>query len=157
MRSSRLGRGAIAVAIASACSAGDLLLPASGTPVELRVVSGDDQRAEAGSLLPESLAVQVLDSSARPVGQATVVFGFVGELDGAGVDPSFVLTNEEGRASAVVRLGAAPGEQLIVAQVANTSAPDLRARFTVTAVQPDDDDDEAGGKGKEGKGDEGGD
>jgi hypothetical protein len=54
----------------------------------------------------------------------------------------------------VVRLGESPGEQLIAAEVADTDVPDLRARFTATAIAPDDDDGGKGKKGDKGKGGE---
>ena len=149
MRAVHMSAGTIALVLAGACSSGDLTLPASSAPAELHVVSGDDQRAEAGEILPEPLTVRVLDAEAQPVPRTPIVFGFVGQVEGAVVDPATALTDEQGRAGAVARLGEDPGEQQIVARVADTDAPDLQARFTVVAVEPDDDD--GGRKGKKGK------
>jgi hypothetical protein len=159
MRLTELGGAAIAMAMAGACSAGDLTLPESDrTPATLRVLSGADQRAEAGSLLPEPIAVQLLDDRAEPVGQARIVFGFAGEVEGAVIEPASALTDDAGRAAAFVRLGDTPGEQLIVAQLADANAADLRARITVTATEPDDDgnggEGKKGGRGKDGEDDD---
>jgi hypothetical protein len=141
-----------------ACSAGDLTLPDPGQsgpdqPAALKVLSGDGQRAEAGTILDDPLTVQVLDESSQPVPNVRVQFSFLGDLSGAAVDPASIETDETGRAAAIVRLGELPGEQIIVAAVANTQLPDLRARFSATAVPPDDGhDDKKGGKGHGGNG-----
>ena len=141
-----------------ACSAGDLTLPGPGQsspdqPAALKVLSGDGQQAEAGTLLEDPLTIQVVDESSQPVANVRVQFSFVGDLSGAAVDPASIETDEAGRAEAVVRLGGLPGEQIIVAAVANTQLADLRARFSATAVPPGDgDDDKKGGKGHGGNG-----
>jgi hypothetical protein len=122
------------------CSGGDLTLPGgqSGAvqPVALEVVSGDGQRADAGTVLDRPLTVQVLDESSQPVPNVRVQFSFLGELPGAALDPASILTDAEGRAAAIARLGELPGEQVIVAAVANSELPDLRAQFSATAVVP---------------------
>jgi hypothetical protein len=109
-------------------------------------VSGDGQEAEAGTMLEDPLTVELLDASSQPMRDVLVEFSFVGNLPGADLSPATVLTDEEGRAEAVVRLGEVVGDQVIVAQVANTESADLRARFLAIAVAPDDDDGEGGGK-----------
>jgi hypothetical protein len=140
------------------CSAGDLTLPGPGEsgpaqPAALKVLSGDGQQAEAGTVLNDPLTVLVLDASSQPVANVRVQFSFLGDLSGAAVDPASIETDEAGRAEAVVRLGELPGEQIIVAVVANTQLPDLRARFSATAVPPSGgDDDKKGGKGHGGSG-----
>jgi hypothetical protein len=135
------------------CSASDLTLPgpsqSAPEPVALEVVSGDGQRAEAGTVLDDPLTVQVLDESSQPVPDVRVQFSFLGDLSGAAVDPASILTDGEGRAAAIVRLGEVPGEQVIVAAVADTELPDLRAQFSATAVPPGGED----GGNKGGKGD----
>jgi hypothetical protein len=142
-----------------ACSAGDLTLPGPGQsgpdqPAALKVLSGDEQQAEVGTVLDDPLTVQVLDDSAQPVPNILVQFSFLGDLSGAAVDPASIETDETGRAAAIVRLGELAGEQIIVAAVANTQLPDLRARFSATAVPPGGgDDDKKGGKGHGGNGD----
>ena len=140
------------------CSAGDLTLPGPGQsgpdlPAALKLLSGDGQRAEAGTVLDDPLTVQVVDESSRPVPNIRVQFSFLGDLSGAAVDPASIETDEAGRAAAIVRLGGLPGEQVIVAAVANTQLADLRARFSATAVPPSGGDgDEKGGKGHGGNG-----
>ena len=144
-----------------ACSAGDLTLPGPGQsgpdqPAALKVLSGDGQQAEVGTVLDDPLTVQVLDESSHPVPNIRVQFSFLGDLSGAALDPASIETDEEGHAAAIVRLGEQPGEQVIVAAVANTLLPDLRARFSVTAVPPSGGDgDQKGGKGQGGNGDGG--
>jgi hypothetical protein len=134
-----------------ACSAGDLTLPdpgQSGQPAVLKVLSGDGQEAEAGTVLDDPLTVQVLDESSQPMPNVRVLFSVLGDLSGAAVDPASIETDEAGRAAAIVRLGELPGEQVIVAAVANTQLSDLRARFSATAVPPGEGDgDKKGGKG----------
>jgi hypothetical protein len=128
--------GAAALVLSLGCSGGDLTLPGANEPAALMIVSGDGQRADAGTLLEEPLTGQVLDGSSQPVRGTPVLFNFLGDLPGAALDPSSVLTDENGRAAAMVRLGDVPGEQVIVAQVTNSQTPDLRARFSATAVSP---------------------
>jgi hypothetical protein len=156
-RAFRVGAAAIMLTLIG-CSGGDLTLPGPGPsgpdqPAALRVLSGDGQEAEVGTVLDDPLTVQVLDESSQPVPNVRVQFSFLGDIAGAALDPTSIETDEAGRAEAIVRLGERPGEQVIVAAVANTQQPDLRAQFSVTAVPPsggDDDDDKKGGKGGHG-------
>ena len=124
---SRLGAAAIVVMLTS-CASGDLTLPDQDQPGQARpatlvVVSGDGQRGEAGTVLEEPITVRVLDDSAHAVPNAAVRFSFLGDFSGAALDPSSILTDEAGRASAIVRLGELVGEQVVVAEVANTQLP----------------------------------
>ena len=153
-RGSCTGAALMALALIG-CSGGDLTLPGGPTPsapeqpAALEVLSGDGQRADAGTILEDPLTVQVLGDSSQPMSNVRVQFSFLGDLSGAALEPSSTLTDDEGRAEAIVRLGALPGEQVIVATV--SELPDLRAQFSVTALVPDDDDDDGknGGKGKD--------
>jgi hypothetical protein len=150
----RMGAAAVMLTLLS-CSAGDLTLPDPGPeqPAEVKVLSGDGQQAEAGTLLDDPLTVQVLDESSHPVPNIRIQFSFLGELSGAALDPASIETDEQGRAAAIVRLGEQTGEQVIVAEVANTQLPDLRVQFSATAVSPDGGDgDKKGGKGGQGGG-----
>jgi hypothetical protein len=146
------------VCLVVGCSGGDLTLPADPVPADpaaLSILSGNDQRADAGDLLEEPLVVQVLDSDDNPVPGTAVEFDFVGDVPGAVVDPALATTDEEGRAVAFVRLGTEDGEQLILARVAGTASPDLSVRFSAVALGSN-----GGGGGKkdnEGKGHGGGD
>lgn len=123
-----------AACLLAGCSGGDLTLPESADPSALRIVSGDDQRADPGDLLSQPLVVQVLDADGGPIPETRVEFGFLGEVPGAAVNPAVVATDAEGRAQAFVRLGTVSGEQLIIARVAGTAAPGLSARFSVVAL-----------------------
>lgn len=129
----------------SACGGGDLTLPGQDglAPARLLAVSGDGQRAEAGTVLDQPLAVQVVDDSAQPVARTVVHFGFLGDFSGASLDPDSVLTDSTGRAQAVVRLGDMVGEHVVIAEVANTQSAELRALFTVISVAAD-----PGGRGR---------
>jgi hypothetical protein len=153
----RVGAAAVMLALIG-CSAGDLTLPDAGQsgpgqPTEVKMLSGDGQRAEAGTILDDPLTVQVLDESSQPVPNVRIQFSFLGELSGAALDPVSIETDEEGRAAAIVRLGEEAGEQVIIAAVANTQLADLRVRFSATAVPPDGGDgDKKGGKGGHGGG-----
>jgi hypothetical protein len=137
-----------AVCLLVGCSGGDLTLPGAADPANLRIVSGDGQRADAGDLLEQPLVVQVLDSEASPVPGTRVEFGFLGEVPGAAIDPALATTDDDGRAEAFVRLGLEDGEQLILARVAGTASLELSARFSVVAVGSDG----GGGGKKDGKG-----
>jgi hypothetical protein len=135
------------------CGSGDLTLPGDPSgpppPASLEVVSGDGQRGELGTVLQDPVVIRVLDDSARPVRGTPVRFSFLGDPTGAALDPPSILTDEAGRASAVVRLGDLPGEQVVVVEVVGAQVPDLRAQVTAVAV-------EGKGGGKNGGGHGGG-
>lgn len=129
------------VAALVACSAGNLTLPGDGQPggsrpAVLAVVSGDGQRAEAGTTLDQPLTVRVLDDQSRPVPDTPVRFAFLDTVSGASIDPAVALSDSGGRASSVVRLGATPGVQIILAEVATPDLADLQAQFQATALKP---------------------
>lgn len=153
-RVSGLGAAAIMVTLIG-CSSGDLTLPDQDQPLPalLEVVSGDGQRGEVGTVLEEPVTVRVLDDSGHPVPNAAVRFSFLSDFSGAALDPSSTLTDEAGRAAAIVRLGELLGEQVVVAEVVNTQLPDLRASFTAVAVPPGDGD-QKDGKGHGGDSDD---
>jgi hypothetical protein len=153
-----LGTAAVVLTLLG-CSGSDLTLPGPGPagpdqPAALKVLSGDDQRADVGTVLDDPLTVQVLDGQSEPVPGVRVQFSFLGEASGAALDPATIETDEAGRAEATVRLGELPGEQIIVAAVASTELPELRAQFSATALASDDGNDGKDGKGH-GKGGEG--
>jgi hypothetical protein len=140
------------VSLLVGCGAGDLTLPEASEPVTLSIVSGDGQRADAGTLLDRPLVVQVLDDFSNPVPGASVEFSFLGEVTGAGVNPGVVTTGDDGTAEAFVRLGTDSGTQMILARVVGAATPELTARFRVTALEVrggGGHDDGGPGKGKE--------
>jgi len=132
----------LALLIGVGCSGGDLTLPgepsgpapgpATSAPSTLTAVAGDDQSARVGQTLDKPLTVQVLDASAQPVEGVLVQFAFEGDGAGGSLDPASTPTDATGHAEATVRLGDQPGEQTIVAVLAD--APTLSTRFTVTAT-----------------------
>ena len=125
------------VCLLVACSGGDLTLPDSGdppAPAALKILSGDDQRADAGDILEDPLVVQVLDSARNPFPGATVEFEFLDDVPGAAIDPALATADDSGRAEAVVRLGTESGEHVIIARVAGTASGDLSAQFSVVAL-----------------------
>ena len=92
-----LGAAAVMLTLID-CSAGDLTLPDPGQsgpvqPAEVKVLSGDGQRAEAGTLLDDPLTVQVLDESSHPVPNIQIQFSFLGDLSGAALDPASIETD----------------------------------------------------------------
>lgn len=142
---------ALATLVGTGCS-GDLSLPGSPqgptpgpapTPSTLTAVAGDDQQASIGQTLDQPLTVEVLDAAAQPLAGVTVQFAFEGDGAGGSLEPASSTTDAAGHAEATVRLGDQPGEQTIVAAVAD--APALSTRFTVTATKD--------GKGHGGGGD----
>jgi hypothetical protein len=151
----RLAVAAIALALVQ-CGSGDLTLPSQGPgalpppgapqPALLDVVSGDGQEAKAGAVLDKPLTVRVLDGSAQPLPGTPVRFSFAADFGGATLDPDSAVTDAEGRASSVARLGDEVGEQVVIAQVVS-AAPLLATQFTATAVS---------GKGGDGHGGHGG-
>ena len=56
-----IGSFAVALAALTSCGGNDLVLPSDGTPAELRVLRGDNQRGAAGDTLGTPLEVEVRD------------------------------------------------------------------------------------------------
>jgi hypothetical protein len=159
--------GGVLITLVAGCAGDDLLLPKDGMPAELRAVSGDQQSAPAGAPVEHPLVVEALDGARRPVPGAVIVFEFVEPPSGAELEPANTETNEDGRASAEVRLGTPVGDQSVEARLTDP-ASDLKVQFRLTALQPrsgggdegGDGDDEGGGGGgggdDDGNGDDGG-
>jgi hypothetical protein len=132
-----MGRNAMAVGrlllacAASSCAGSDLVLPGDLLPTRILMVRGDHQDASAGSALPESLVVRVVDSRNQPVVAFPVVFT---ALDGGDVTPDTVRTDADGQASSRWVLGADEGTQRAQALVAGeVEAESLAVTFTATA------------------------
>ena len=120
-------------AVLTGCGGGSLILPDDGSPAALRVESGDGQEAPVGSRLADPLVVKLTDASSRPI--ARVPVQFKSDVPDSEVDPAEAQTDDDGLASAEVRLGTSTGPQQIEARVA--SATQLKATFVVTAVARD--------------------
>ena len=95
------------LAVVAACGHDRLL--AAGRDYRLEVISGGVQTAPAGSLLPRALAVAVRDVAGVPVRGSIIVFRVTrGALSGAVVLDSLAVTNDQGEASAELRLSSRP-------------------------------------------------
>jgi hypothetical protein len=137
--------GAVLIFLAG-CAGDSLLLPKDGAPAELRMVSGDRQRATAGDRVEEPLVVEALDGVGRPVPGAVVVFEFLDPPAGAEIAPQNTETDTAGRASVEVRLGTPVGDQHVEARL-DDPASDLAVQFRLTALQPQGGGGDGGGGG----------
>jgi hypothetical protein len=152
---------------AAACGGDDLTLPGPGEPAALRIVAGDRQRGLLGEALANPLVVQLVDAEELPIEGQAVVFRFTDDVPDATIDRASVPTDADGHAAVRARLGRRAGSQGIEALVP-VSGEDLRVRFRLTALPPDDgndaepppapppDDGIGGGGGGGGGGDGGG-
>jgi hypothetical protein len=123
--------GSMCVAAALLGCGDDLVLPPEGNPATITIIQGDGLSGRVGEALADSLIVEVLDGTDRPVQAATVVV----ELTGAVADPDTITTDQLGRASAEITLGGVVGEASGAARViAPESSVEVEARFTVTAL-----------------------
>ena len=151
------------LALSAACGGDGITLPGPGDPTTLIILAGDDQRGSLGEPLTEPLVVRLLDGDGLPVAGRDVIFRFTDELPEAAVDPGSVRTDTAGLAAVTATLGRQAGFQAIEALVA-VSGEDLRVRFRLTAVAPDDGNppstptggDGGGGGGSGGGGSDGG-
>lgn len=98
-----------------------------GPPEDISIVSGDDQEAEIGRLIPSRAFVRVVDAEGNPVPGVLVTFR-VGSGEGM-TAPSQTETDSLGQASALWRLGMVEGEQTLIA-----SASGLGERITFRAT-----------------------
>lgn len=109
-RSSSRAWRVLAVMLVVACGEGeDPVSPPPPPPPDvpratsIAVVSGDEQRAEAGATLPEPVVVRVAAAGGSPVGGATVAFT---TAEGHGTaDPAEAATDAAGLARRCGRSG----------------------------------------------------
>lgn len=125
------------LALSAACGGDGITLPGPSDPTTLIIFAGDEQRGSLGEPLTEPLVVRLLDGDGLPVAGRDVIFRFTDELPEAAVDPGSVKTDTAGLAAVTARLGLQAGSQAIEALVA-VPGEDLRVRFRLTAVEPDD-------------------
>jgi hypothetical protein len=125
-----------ALALLTACGGGgDLLLPGSGVPAAITVVSGGQQTGRVGETIPDSIVVSVTDGEGRPVQGATVVYDLIDASPGAALDPDTVTTNSQGQAWAHAVLGTRVGSQQGQVQALTPDGTDPpTATFTLTAL-----------------------
>jgi hypothetical protein len=107
----------VAIAAVSLRCSGDMGDP-DAQPASVEAVSGDGQVGLIDETLPDPLVVQVLDDEGRPLEGITVQWSVAG---GGSVSESSVVTNVDGRASAVRTLGGVAGEQTTTATVEDLS------------------------------------
>lgn len=106
-----------------------------GSAAVLARVSGDNQSAPAGSLLPDSLVVRAEDQFGNPVAGTSVNWTVSG---GGSVIPTRVTTASDGRAAVRRLLGSRVGEQGAAAAVSGLSGSPVT--FSHSATRPGDDD-----------------
>jgi hypothetical protein len=82
-------------------------------PASMTIAAGTDQRAAAGSTLPQPITVRVLSKRERPIVGSPVRFR---AADGT-AEPAVVFTDEQGRARSTWTLGPLPGRQRLVVDV----------------------------------------
>jgi Big-like domain-containing protein len=137
-RTTALGWTALLTALGACGGGDDLLLPGSGEPAHVTVVSGDLQNGRVGEALPQPLIVEVTDATDRPVDGATVVFVLSDPAPGASVAPDTATTDANGHATASVVLGTRPGSQTGQVQaLGGSGAPTATVGFTLTALPED--------------------
>ena len=126
------------VCLVAACGGGDLALPDNGDgPADIQVVDGDGQRGSVGKPLDAPIVVGVMDAGGDPVEGATVEFVLTSAGEGAGITPSTVPTDAEGRAQAFVLLGDKVGVQTGEARVAGEGGSAPMTTFSALAVSAD--------------------
>ncbi|MFL5496795.1 MAG: beta strand repeat-containing protein [Gemmatimonadales bacterium] len=125
-----------ALALLTACGGGgDLLLPGSGVPAAITVVSGGEQSGRVGETIPDSIVVSVTDGEGRPIQGATVVFGLIDASPGAALDPDTATTNGDGQTWTHAVLGTRVGAQQGQVQALTPDGTDPpTASFTLTAL-----------------------
>ena len=117
--------------LAVACGEeGGPVAPSTQVVAELKIVSGDGQRADAGAVLPRPVVVQATDAEGDPVPGVTVAF--TPGTDHGTADPAEALSDASGIAGTTWTLGAALGRQALVATVNDASVS-----IEATADNPD--------------------
>jgi hypothetical protein len=96
-------------------------------PSRLEAVSGDEQRARAGTALQDPLVVRVVDVFGNPVPGVTVEW----DASQGSVDPASTVTGDDGQAVTAWTLGASTGSQSASASSAGLEGASVD--FTATA------------------------
>jgi large repetitive protein len=96
----------------------------------MAAVSGDEQRAPAGSTLPDPLVVEVTDAFGNPIPGIEISWTAEG---GGSVSQASVTTDEAGRASVERTLGPTAGPQSTVASAENLAGSPVTFSHTATA------------------------
>jgi filamin/ABP280 repeat protein len=116
----------------AACGGSDLLLPDSGQPSRIEVVSGDGQTGTVGQELGKPLVILVTDPESRPVPEVEVVF--IAPTNAQLIPNDTVLTGPDGKATVSYTLATVAGEQIIEARAKPVvPSSSLTTTFTQTA------------------------
>jgi hypothetical protein len=100
-------------------------------PYSITKVSGDNQRAAAGSRLPNPLRVVIVDRNNHPIPGAVVIFEV--SDNGGTITQSTVTADESGEASTVWTLSGTPGASHSVTARAG-SVPGVQTVFSASAT-----------------------
>jgi len=118
----------------AACGGSELTLPSGGTAADISIVRGNNQAAPPGTLLRDSIIVEVVDSAGTPLSGQRVEFA--PEAPGSAVAPNTVVTDAIGRAGARWVLGTTTGRQELIARVTSGAASSgLQVSFTAMAQE----------------------
>lgn len=109
---------------------GEFQLPL--VPSSLVAVSGSNQRAAPGALLPGPLVVRAVDTRSRPVSGAKVSYSVAS--GGGKLSAASATTDAAGQAQVRWTLGSATGTQTVTASLQGLSTGGTR--FTATAARP---------------------
>jgi hypothetical protein len=97
----------------------------------LSIVGGDNQNGPAGSALPNPLEVRLVNAASNPLPGITV--NFTVASGNASVSPASVVSDNDGRASVTLTLGATPGTALVAASAQGFDT----AQFTANILPTD--------------------
>jgi hypothetical protein len=116
----------------AACGGDDLLLPSSGQPSKIEVLSGNGQVGTVGQPLEIPLVVLVTDPADRPV--ADVEVAFIAPAGAELIPNDTVLTAPDGKATVNYTLATVSGEQTIEARAKPVvPSPSLTTTFSQMA------------------------
>jgi alpha-tubulin suppressor-like RCC1 family protein len=99
-------------------------------PAIVVIVSGNDQVAQPGSLLPDSLVIRVTDLYENPVKDVNVTWAAVGSGGGT-VSPAAGKTNQVGRLATAWTLGSGGGPKELRASASGVATGSFRAAGTI--------------------------
>lgn len=117
------------LALAFIACGGDSVAPVY--PVEIQIISGDDQIADPGTLLPFPLEVLVLASNGGAMQEARVDWTVTS--GGGSLSQKATTTDDLGQSSVKWTLGPTPGLQTVTARAQSVQTPVV---FTATANAP---------------------
>lgn len=123
---------AMAVGFLGGCGSSSNLQPL--VPAVLKSSGGDGQSGSAGSVLAESLRVQVTDAAGTAAPGVTVSWSVL--TGGGSISPASSTTDANGKAAAAFTLGPTQGEQRAQAEASGLSGSPLGFTATATTTVP---------------------